>query len=144
MIEERILEVRNYEGEGFRPQIYFGSWRVAFLNYLECLHPCNIEKVERHPETDEVFILLHGKAILFLMDGEENTNILLSQILDPGVIYNVKPQTWHTVILSWNASILIVENANTGENNTEFLALSPEQRDTIIKMSRQEQLVFRK
>lgn len=139
MIDERILEVRHYTGEGFQPQIYFGTWRVAILNFIESMHPARIEQVERHIETDEVFVLTHGKGILFLGEGETNFEKMHTQVMEPGVIYNVKLLTWHTAVLSRDASVLIVENGNTGEDNTKYWSLNPEQRKFVLEISRKEQ-----
>ncbi len=69
-LNKKMLEIHEYTGEGFQPLVYFGSWRVAVLNYIEELHPAKIDTLERHPETDEVFVLTHGQGILFLVDGE--------------------------------------------------------------------------
>jgi hypothetical protein len=39
-------------------------------------------------------------------------------------IYNVKRDIWHNIIVSRDARVLIVENDNTGLENTEYLPLS--------------------
>ena len=38
--------------------------------------------------------------------------------MEAGKIYNVRRNTWHTVLLSREASVLIVENRDTGEANS--------------------------
>jgi ureidoglycolate hydrolase len=139
MIDEKLLEVRSYMGEGFQPLVYFNSWRVAVLNYLDDIHPTKIEMMERHPETDEVFVLTRGESILFLGKGELGIEEIYFQVMEPGVIYNVKPQTWHTVVLSRNASVLIVENADTGEHNSQYTKLKPEHCQFILETVRREQ-----
>jgi ureidoglycolate hydrolase len=133
MPDETLLEVRRYDGPGFKPLIFFNAWRVALMNYTESLEPENIRSVERHPQTDEVFVLTRGQATLFLGEGETQVERLYAQPMEPGVIYNVKPQTWHTIVMSDDASVLIVENADTGEHNSQFCELRPEQRRFIME-----------
>ena len=134
-----MLEIHDYTGEGFRPLVYFGSWRVAVLNYIEELHPAKIDMLERHPETDEVFVLTRGQGILFLVDGESQDAILVPQVMETGKIYNVKPHTWHTIVVSRDASVLIVENGDTGRDNSEYFSLKPEHRRLILNIAQSEQ-----
>jgi ureidoglycolate hydrolase len=135
-MEEKLLEVREYTGPGYQPVIDFGVWRVAILNYLDEIHPKRIDFMERHDETDEVFILLQGQAVLFLGEGDgKHIDTIHSQVMDPGKIYNVKQSVWHTVVLSRDGSVLIVENRNTSDDNSQYVSLDREQRSTIINTS---------
>ncbi|MCS7011749.1 MAG: hypothetical protein NZL98_10295 [Anaerolineales bacterium] len=136
MLDEPLLEVRTYDGPGFRPLIFFDSWRVALMNYAEGMEAEAIQTVERHPQTDEVFVLLDGRAILFYGEGRPELERLHAQPMEPGILYNVKPQTWHTVVMSRDATILIVENADTGDHNSEFCRLTAEQRKFLIEEAR--------
>ena len=61
-MDESLLEIQDYDGAGFKPLIFFGSWRVAILRYLDDLQPDQIDSMERHTETDEVFVLLRGRG----------------------------------------------------------------------------------
>jgi ureidoglycolate hydrolase len=132
-MDEKLVETCTYTGSGFKPLVFFDSWRVAVLNYIDELEPANIHRVERHPGTDEVFVLMRGEGILFVGGGEMEVKTLKAQAMEPGMIYNVKPRTWHTVVLSRDASVLIVENADTGEHNSQFCELRPEQRQFILE-----------
>ena len=135
-MEEKLLEIREYTGPGYQPVIDFGVWRVAILNYLDEIHPKRIDFMERHDETDEVFILLQGQAVLFLGEGDaKHIDAIHSQVMDPGKIYNVKQSVWHTVVLSRDGSVLIVENRNTSDDNSQYVSLDREQRSTIISTS---------
>ena len=55
-----------------------------------------------------------------------------AEVMASGKLYNVKQNTWHTVLLSRDASILIVENRDTGEGNSEFFQLTAEQRQVVL------------
>jgi len=63
------LEVTQYTGEGYAPLIDYADWRVAVLRYIDELLPQNLATMQRHDETDEVFVLLAGRCILFLGAG---------------------------------------------------------------------------
>ena len=76
-----------------------------------------IEKLERHLLTDEVFVLLSGKAMLLLGEKAQAVN------MDTGKIYNVKKGAWHAIKVTPDAKILIVENHNTGFENTQYMSI---------------------
>ena len=138
-MNENLLEVRQYTGEGYQPVIDFESWRVAILNFIEEIHPEKIDFVERHNETDEVFLLLHGRGILFLGEGEVQIEKIHPVVLESGKLYNVKRGVWHTTVLSRDGSVLNVENQDTTRENTNYLPLLQEQRQIIVEVARREQ-----
>jgi ureidoglycolate hydrolase len=126
-----LIEIKCYDGKGYQPLIDFGSWRVAILRWEEASLPGNIGFMERHTQTDEVFVLLGGKATLILGGKGANIEGIFSQVMEMGEVYNVKQHVWHTVILSRDASILIIENQDTGFENSEYCNLSKKQRKDL-------------
>ena len=136
-MDEKLLEIREFVDPGYQPVIDFGAWRVAILNYLDEIHPARIDFMERHNETDEVFVLHKGRAILFLGEGETSVEKIQSQALEAGKIYNVKKGVWHTVVLSQDGSVLIVENRNTSRENSNYSPHQVEQRRMIQERSEQ-------
>jgi ureidoglycolate hydrolase len=125
------IEIKCYGGKGYQPLIDFGSWRVAILRWEEASLPGNIELMERHTQTDEVFVLLEGKATIILGGKGANIEGIFLQVMEMGKVYNVKQYVWHTVILSPDASILIMENQDTGVENSEHCNLSEKQRKDL-------------
>jgi mannose-6-phosphate isomerase-like protein (cupin superfamily) len=108
------IEVKEFNGEGYAPLISYNGWRVAIANFCERLCENNICMVERHLKTDEVFILLQGEACLHL--GMELKRIPM----ETGKIYNVKLGEWHTISMIPNTKVAIIENHDTGPENTEY------------------------
>lgn len=133
-MDEALLEIKEYRGEGYQPLIDFSSWRVAILRWEPSLLPGNIERMERHLHTDEVFVLLQGQATLILGGNGARVDRVEPQVMQVGKLYNVKQATWHTILLSRDASILIVENRDTGVENSEYCELSQEYREAIKKI----------
>ncbi len=140
-MDKSLLEIRDYDGAGFKPLIFFGNWRVAILRHVDELQPDRIDSMERHTETDEVFVLLRGRGTLILGGNGIKCEGALSQTMEIGRIYNVKRLAWHTVLLSSDASVLLVENYDTGEHNTEYDGLSAEQSSQIMETARHEHFI---
>ena len=134
-----MLEIREFNGRGYLPVVDYSTWRVAILNYIEEIHPEQITRMERHIETDEVFVLIKGQGILFLGEGDQCVEQIHTQVLEPGKIYNVKRSIWHSVVLSRNGSVLIVENRNTGIENSNYFSINMQQRNLIVSIARREQ-----
>ncbi len=135
-IDETLLEVREYTGVGYRPLVDFGTWRVAVLCYIDELLPHNLRAMQRHDETDEVFVLLQGRCILFLGEGgEAGVQKIHAQDLRQRVLYNVKRSAWHTHTLSEDALVLVTENRDTGDANSPRVPLTEAQRGELVKIT---------
>ena len=135
-IDESLLEIREYTGVGYRPLVDFGAWRVAVLRYIDELLPHNIRAMQRHDETDEVFVLLQGRCILFLGEGgEAGVRKIHAQDLRQQVLYNVKRLAWHTHTLSADAVVLVIENRDTGDANSPVVPLTAAQRAELVKFT---------
>jgi len=134
-ISEKLLEITEYNGIGYQPLVDYGAWRVAILRYHPELLPENIDNMQRHDETDEVFVLLAGRCILFFGEGGDAISNILAEDMQPLKLYNVKRGTWHTHTLSQDACVLIVENVDTTEHNSPKVTLTTEQRQTIIQLA---------
>lgn len=141
MIEQRLLEIVRYDGEGYRPLVDYDRWRVAVLNYCDELLPDRITKMQRHDETDEVFVLLGGECLLFIGDGEGRVTRIFPQKLEPFKLYNVKRSVWHTHTLSRDGRVLIVEARETGPGNSPEIDLDPEQRRELARLAREYQMI---
>lgn len=131
-INKELLEITQYDGEGYMPLIRFGEWRVAVLKYCDELLPENINKLQRHDETDEVFVLLQGSCVLYIGDGKEVVGDIYQQPLEALKLYNVKKSTWHSHTLSKDAVVLIIENENTDIKNSPEIHLKDDEKKSLL------------
>jgi len=138
-MDEKPLVIGEFTGIGYQTAMVFSTWRVAMSNCVDEIHPEQIGFIERHNETDKVFVMNKGQGILFL-DGDDGKVLdIQSQVMEPGKTYNIKQGVWHTVVLRRDGSGLIVENQNTVEANSNYFSLGPEQRALLIAFVRHEQ-----
>ena len=99
----------------------------VITNFSEDLLPHNLTRMQRHNETDEVFVLLEGHCILFVGEGGDTVTRIHAEQLQPGLVYNVRRAVWHTHTLSADAKVLVVENRETTYDNSPFIPLTEEQ-----------------
>lgn len=135
-VPDKLLEIGEWYGDGYKPMVDYGAWRVAYLRYHDELLPENITSMQKHDETDEVFVLMAGRCILFLGTGGNSVVDVVAQDMELFKIYNVKRSAWHTHTLSTDAVVLIVENVDTTLANSPLCDLTSKQRQKIIELTR--------
>jgi len=135
VISDKLIEVLDHTKEGYSPVVDYAAWRVALLNYSKDLLPENITAMQRHNETDEVFVLLCGRCVLLIGEGDEKVTAVHAQNMQPFKIYNVKKSAWHSHTLSRDAKVLIVENRDTTFDNSPFCSLTVSQRAKITELT---------
>lgn len=127
-MKQDYIEITEYGGAGYRSLVEFGDWRVAVLNYTEELDFERLCTMQKHTESDEVFVLLSGRFMLFTGGDGETVGEVDGMLLEPGKLYNVKRGVWHTHTLSRDGSVLIVENRDTDRHgDSPVMDLTEEQ-----------------
>ena len=105
----QMIKVFSHFAEGFKVAVESGEWKVGVLRYSERFS--RLGEMERHMLTDEVFVLVSGSATLYT-DAEEKN-------MEQGVVYTIPAAVWHHIVVSSDATVLVVENRNTSIENTE-------------------------
>lgn len=122
------LEVYAYEGIGYAPLIFSAGWQVALLNWEPLFDRKNLTEIERHKQTDEVFVLLKGQAVLFT---RPESGTLAAVELALGKLYNVPRGVWHNVVATRDVVFAIVENRDTHLHDTEIRPITHEELQAL-------------
>ena len=111
-----MIEIKENpkKGSGFDTLHEFEEWKVAFITHAEQYGA--LKMLKRHTKTDEIFVLVKGRATLYTADGEEELSVT---DLQKEKLYNVQKNTWHHLEVSEDALLIVVENRNTTKENTE-------------------------
>jgi mannose-6-phosphate isomerase-like protein (cupin superfamily) len=108
-----LIETYYTSEQGYHPFLITKDWQVAQLNFMPEQSFFNIVKLDKHEQTDEVFVLTKGVAVLIsaTISGEQiSFNCVKMQ---PGVIYNIPANTWHNIAMDKSAQVIIAEKSNT-------------------------------
>jgi hypothetical protein len=89
-IPTSLLEIHETQKPGFQPLIDSDCWRVAILMFTPDLTPQHLVEFPRHNESDEIFVLLSGRCILFLSKGHDAVTQVFTYNLDPLKLYKVQ------------------------------------------------------
>jgi ureidoglycolate hydrolase len=95
------------------------------LRHCDGVAPENLYRVERHRETNEVFILTAGKADLIICDGDSKPTRAYVFPMVLNVAYNIQQAVWHHALMSPDAHIILFERTDTTLENSDYAELSP-------------------
>jgi len=128
------IQIFSHSDPGYKAPVRFDGWRVAMLNFGEKNDPANITYFECHYKTDETFVLMEGRCILLTAavhgDMPEVTE------MEHDKLYNIPKDVWHTCLLSKDAKVCIVENIDTGRDNSEKREITSEMTAYIADLAR--------
>lgn len=145
------MEIFEYEftGQGLSRVYENHEWMAGIKNWKPANDIEGIDCVERHNETDELFILLSGKCILLYAnetdqagapgaaqdafaqgavpsEGSENLEIR-GAWMQYGKVYNIPKGLWHNTVTRPDTKIALIEAMNTGPHNSDVLNLTGKQ-----------------
>ncbi len=103
-----MIDIKEHKGEGFKIMLISGEWKIGFLRYCERFS--KFTEMEKHLLTDESFVLLSGSATLYT----EREQIEMK----PETLYTVPNGEWHHIVVSEDATVMVVENRDTAKENT--------------------------
>lgn len=128
-----LIEKYRHAGTGYNPFLINRGWQVAQLNYMTEQDLLNIDKMDRHLLTDEVFVLLKGNAILIAASLSNETFEFEYTRMEEGVTYNIPKTVWHNIAMTPGAEVIIIEKDNTHLGDFEYQPLSERERQELRK-----------
>ena len=134
MVISRYILMKNYEvldfnGFGYQKLFHFDTWRIAVLRYTDELEVENINYVECHHHTDEVFILLEGNCRLYFYNPHEGFTYV---DMVKNQTYVIHKDIYHTHVLDEQAKVLIVENENTCDDNSSRIYFTEDMKKDFL------------
>ncbi len=127
----KLIEQYQISDNGYHPFLIRDGWQVAQLNYMPEQKIGNIVKLDIHHLTDEVFILLNGKAVLIGAEINGNDVNFEVELMKPNITYNIPVGTWHNIAMSTDCEIIIIEKSDTHVADFEFFPLSEEKKNEM-------------
>ena len=112
-IRSLMINIYSYNESDFKAVFSFEGWKIGLLRYSDRFSHIGIW--ERHTQTAEVFVLMSGTAELYI---KSNQNII-SEKMEANKVYEVPKGEWHHIVVSKDATVLVIENSDTSKDNTE-------------------------
>ncbi|MSS08833.1 hypothetical protein FYJ38_09240 [Clostridium sp. WB02_MRS01] len=130
-MERELIDIIKISREGYTPLVDYQTWRVAVLKFCDDVRADRLNSMQRHLETDEVFVLLEGSCVLISGGNGERPEVVECVKMEKNQLYNVKKGVWHTHALDEEGSVLIIENQDTCDKNSPTELLNREQIEAI-------------
>jgi len=119
------VSVAGFEGEGLKRVVESGDWFVGIKNWKPANDAAHFDNMERHMQTDEVFVLLEGGCTLLVDHSPENNCSDIRCVpMEKNKVYCIHPSVWHNTITTKDAKLILMENRNTSMDNSEVRTLS--------------------
>lgn len=126
-----LIETYFHPGSGYNPFFIKEHWQVAQLNFMDEQGLYAIQKMDMHLQTDEVFILTKGTAVLIAGELLQNKFAFELIKMKAGTTYNIRANLWHNIAMDTDAQVIIVEKSNTHLGDFIFRSLSIEEQENL-------------
>lgn len=128
-----MLNYKEITGSGFHVMLDYENWRIASLTYdAETNDVYALKNFGRHHQTVEAFVLIEGEASMLTAGFDKIPAEYEITAMKKNSIYYVKESQWHAALLTKNAKMLIFENRNTDETNSEKYFINNSERKVIV------------
>ena len=123
------MEILKYgfEGEGLTRVFENEKWMVGIKNWKPMNDIANINNLERHNETDELFILLAGRCTLIYANETGEGLDIQAVEMEPCRVYNIPRTLWHNTVTQRDTKLALIEDSSTGSANSDVIDLTEEQ-----------------
>lgn len=112
-----MISTASYTTEGFCPVVRNSQFLCAFITRSPIYAPGQVKEMKRHNDTDEVFVLMEGQAVLLTRDSLEEECTVTP--VTPLTAYTVHAGTWHYLAVSEDAKVFVTESGALKRENTD-------------------------
>ena len=113
----------EYTGEGMRRVYENGQWTVGIKNYKPANDKSLFNELERHNETDELFVLISGACTLVYAEEMDGKMKFGAVSMEMGKVYNIPQGLWHNTITVPGTRMVLIEDPGTGMSNSDIYHL---------------------
>lgn len=122
-----MIQQLLFDGEGMNRVYENDKWMVGLKNWKPANDITGIDCLERHNETDELFVLLAGRCTLVYATGTGDALSFGAVEMEPGKVYNIPQSKWHNTVTQKDTKLVLIEDVSTGMDNSDILTLTAEQ-----------------
>ena len=120
------VKIDAFDGEGLKWAFDNGSWTTGIKNYKPQNDLKSFDCLERHLETDELFVLLAGECCLII--GEQaavgRPSVFQALLMAPHRVYTIAKGAWHTTVTKPGVKLILIEKSGTSMANSEAWTFS--------------------
>lgn len=132
------MKIAAYEfsGEGMQRVFENEKWTVGIKNWKPANDITGIDMLERHNRTDELFVLMAGSCTLIYAEETPDGLVFGKVEMEPYKVYNIPATLWHNTVTQKDTKMVLIEDSNTGMENSDIYKLSEAEIAAIRNLSR--------
>lgn len=113
----------TFAGEGMNRVFENEKWTVGIKNWKPANDVSGINCLERHNETDELFVLTEGSCTLIYANESDGKLVFDSVKMEKNKVYNIPATLWHNTVTNRDTKMILIEDSNTSMENSDILEL---------------------
>jgi ureidoglycolate hydrolase len=121
------IQMLEFDGEGMKRVFENEKWMVGVKNWKPANDITGIDMLERHNQTDELFVLLSGSCTLLYANENGGALVIEAEKMQPMKVYNIPRSLWHNTVTTKDVKLILIEDSSTGMENSDVLNLTEEQ-----------------
>lgn len=121
----------QYEQEGMQQVFENEKWMVGIKNWKPANDITGIDCLERHNQTDELFVLAAGACTLIYANETADGITFGAVKMEPQKVYNIPATLWHNTITQRGTKMILIEDSLTSMENSDILSLDEGQVETV-------------
>lgn len=127
------MKIQSFEmnGEGMQRVYENEKWTVGIKNWKPANDITGTNCLERHNQTDELFVLLNGRCTLISAEEVDGELQLEALEMEPFKVYNIPRSLWHNTVTQKDTKMVLIEDVSTGMENSDVIDLTPAQIETL-------------
>lgn len=130
------IESYDFSGEGMKRVYENTKWTVGIKNWKPTNDISQIDSLERHHLTDELFVLLEGSCTLIYAIETEQGLTFYGVKMEKEKVYNIPQLLWHNTITDPETKLILIEDSNTSSENSSVITLSKNQIECVQALAR--------
>ena len=107
---------------------------MGIKNYKPANDKSLFNELERHNETDELFVLTAGACSLVYADGADWEIKFGAVSMERGKVYNIPQGLWHNTITVPGTRMVLIEDPGTGMSNSEIYHLEDGEAEELRRL----------
>ena len=133
------IQILEFDGEGMTRVFENEKWMVGIKNWKPANDVSGIDSLERHNQTDDLFVLLSGSCVLLYADEINGQLVIEAEKMQPLKVYNIPRSLWHNTVTTKDVKLILVEDSSTGMENSDVLTLNESQIAQVKKLVQEKQ-----
>lgn len=129
------LQILEFNEVGLSRVYENKDWMVGIKNWKPANDKANIDCLERHNETDELFVLLAGACILLTATDKSGGGLdIKATVMEQNKVYNIPRSLWHNTVTRKDTKLILVEATATSSANSNIVPLDAGQLAEVRNM----------